>query len=137
MEISLCRECGGRCCQGSPGLWVDPLRFFGLFFSGQRLRLEPLRQALPELGLVLWQNAGVPMPAPRSLATGCGFHGSQGCTLLLAERPCQCLALVPRPQTLEQEQGCLCHLPAAFSREVAMGRWREYWRALGESGAWR
>lgn len=133
MTISLCRECGGRCCQGSPGIWVDPERFFSRFFFGQSLTLESLRQRLPALGLVLWENSGVPMPAPRSLPTGCGFHGSEGCALAVAERPCQCLALEPRPQTLEQEQGCLCHLPEAFSREVAMRRWRDYWRFVGES----
>lgn len=135
MDLALCRECGGRCCQGSPGIWVDPERFFARFFSGRRLALQPLREALPALGLVLWENSGVPMPAPRSELSGCGFHGREGCALSPAERPCQCLALEPRRQTLEQPQGCHCHLPAAFSREVAMGRWRDYWLALGERAA--
>lgn len=132
MDLPLCRECGGRCCQASPGIWVDPERFFARFFSEQRPDLQSLRAALPALGLVLWENSGVPMPAPQSLLTGCGFHASAGCTLSVAARPCQCLALEPRRQTLEQEQGCRCHLPDGFSREVAMGRWRDYWLAVGE-----
>lgn len=134
MAISLCQECGGRCCQGSPGIWVDPERFFALFFSGQRLSLELLRQRLPALGLVLWENSGIPMPAPRSLESGCGFHAADGCRLPVAKRPCQCLALVPKRQTLKLKQGCGCKLPEGFSRDVAMARWRDYWRVVETRG---
>jgi hypothetical protein len=130
LDLPLCRECGGRCCQASPGTWVDPERFFAIFFAGQRLTVEQLRSRLPALDLVLWENSGVPMPAPRSLTTGCAFLGPDGCRFPPTERPCQCLALIPDRSTLEQEQDCLCQLPKAFSRAVARQRWQKYWQTL-------
>jgi hypothetical protein len=129
-DLLLCRECGGRCCQGSPGIWVDPERFFALFFSGQHLTLEQLRERLPELGLVLWEKTGVPIPAPGSLVNGCAFLGIEGCRFAVSERPCQCLALVPKQETLNQQQGCLCQIPEEFSREVARQRWQDYWQTV-------
>ncbi len=129
-DLLLCRECGGRCCQGSPGIWVDPERFFTLFFSGQHLTLEQLRERLPELGLVLWEKTGVPIPAPGSLVNGCAFLGIEGCRFAVSERPCQCLALVPKQETLNQQQGCLCQIPEEFSREVARQRWQDYWQTV-------
>lgn len=126
----LCQECGGRCCQGSPGIWVDPERFFALFFAAQRLTPAQLRGRLPELGLVLWENSGVPIPAPLSLATGCAFHGADGCGFLVAERPCQCLAMIPSTATPAQTQGCLCRVPAAFSRDVGRQNWQNYWQTV-------
>ncbi|HEY5673880.1 MAG TPA: hypothetical protein VIR78_09260 [Malonomonas sp.] len=134
LDQSLCKKCGGRCCQGSPGVWVDPERFFALFFAGQRLPLEQLRERLPVLGLVLWEKGGVPIPAPLSLADGCSFLGDDGCRLPVAARPCQCLALVPTKQTLEQQDGCLCRLPEEFSRQVARQQWQLYWQSL-QSGS--
>lgn len=130
MDLPLCLECGGRCCQGSPGIWVDPERFFALFFQGQRLTLEQLRPRLPALGLVLWENSGVPLPAPLSLASGCAFHGAAGCGFPVAERPCQCLALIPEKATLAQPQGCLCRTPEAFSRAAAQRYWQDYWQSV-------
>ena len=127
LDLPLCQECGGRCCKGSPGVWVDPERFFAIFFSGQLLTLEQLRERLPGLGLVLWEKSGVPIPAPRSLASGCSFLEVDGCRFPVSERPCQCLALIPNKETLEQEQSCLCHEPEAFSRDVASQLWQDYW----------
>lgn len=126
-DLSLCRACGGRCCQGSPGVWVDPVRFFALFSAGQFLTLAQLRERVTELGLVLWEQSGVPLPAPRSVTSGCAFLQADGCAFPTAERPCQCLALIPVRETLEQTDGCLCRLPPEFSRELARERWREYW----------
>ncbi|MHB1399915.1 MAG: hypothetical protein ACYDAI_04325 [Trichloromonadaceae bacterium] len=130
LDLPLCQECGGRCCQGSPGVWVDPERFFALFFTGQRLTVEQLHEGLPALGLVLWENSGVPIPAPLSLASGCAFHGADGCGFSVAERPCQCLALIPLTATLAQPQGCLCRVPEAFSREAARRNWQDYWQTV-------
>lgn len=127
LDAPLCRTCGGRCCQGSPGIWVDPERFFTLFFAGQHLTLEQLRGRLDDLGLVLWEKTGVPIPAPRSLLTGCAFHSADGCRFSIEDRPCQCLALVPNRKTLTQAQGCLCRLPEGFSREQAGRLWQKYW----------
>jgi hypothetical protein len=130
VDVPLCRKCGGRCCQASPGIWVDPERFFALFFPGQRLTLEQLRGHLPSLGLVLWGNSGVPIPAPLSLDSGCAFLGVDGCRLSVGERPCQCLALIPIKETLDQQRGCLCQMPEAFSRDVGTQRWRKYWQTV-------
>ncbi len=127
LNLPLCQACGGRCCQGSPGIWVDPERFFTIFFAGQGLTLEQLREHLPELGLVLWEKTGVPIPAPRSLVTGCAFLEADGCRFPVAERPCQCLALIPRKETLAQSEGCLCKLSEGFSRDLARQRWQDYW----------
>ncbi len=127
LDLALCRKCAGRCCQASPGVWAEPERFFEIFFAGQHLTLEQLRKKLLELGLVLWEKSGVPLPAPRSLKTGCVFRSEAGCFLTVKERPCQCLALIPNAETLAQAEGCLCRLPQAFSREQAIEHWREYW----------
>lgn len=129
-DLALCRECGGRCCQASPGIWVDPERFFAIFFAGHHLTLEQLRNRLPALGLVLWEKSGVPMPAPRSQASGCAFRGIDGCRFSVAERPCQCLALTPDRKTLNQEEGCLCHLPKEFNRAEARNLWQKYWQSV-------
>ena len=130
LNVPLCRKCGGRCCQGSPGIWIDPERFFALFSPGQRLTVEELRVRLPTLGLVLWGNHGVLIPAPLSLASGCAFLGINGCRLSVAQRPCQCLAMIPDKETLAQPQGCACRVPEEFSREVGRQRWQQYWRSL-------
>ena len=130
LDLPLCQECGGRCCKGSPGVWVDAERFFAVFFSGQLLTLEQLRERLPGLGLVLWEKSGVPIPAPRSLVSGCSFLEVDGCRFPVSERPCQCLALIPNKETLEQEQGCLCFEPEAFSRDAASRLWEDYWSSV-------
>ncbi len=128
LSLLLCQECGGRCCQGSPGIWIDPERFFALFFSGQRVSLEQLRERLTGLGLVLWENSGVAIPAPRSISSGCTFLGANGCRLPVTARPCQCLALIPERKTLELQAGCLCRLPETFSRETGEKHWQDYWQ---------
>jgi hypothetical protein len=127
---ALCRACGGRCCQGSPGIWIDPQRFFAVFFAGEHLTLEQLRERLPALGLVLYEKSGVPVPAPASELNGCAFLATDGCRFSPAERPCQCLALIPVAETLEQAYGCLCREPREFSREEGRRRWRKYWRTV-------
>jgi hypothetical protein len=129
LDVLLCQECGGRCCQGSPGIWIDPERFFSLFFSGQRVTLEQLRESLTDLELVLWEKSGVAIPAPRSLSSGCAFLGTDGCRLPVTERPCQCLALIPERKTLELQAGCLCRLPESYDRETGRQRWQGYWQA--------
>jgi hypothetical protein len=130
LNLPLCQTCGGRCCQGSPGIWVDPERFFTIFFHGQHLTLAQLRERLPVLGLVLWEKSGVPMPAPRSLASGCAFLEADGCRFSVAERPCQCLAMIPNKKTLEQAQGCCCPLPEEYGRDAAKQLWQRYWQTV-------
>lgn len=115
---------------GKSGVWIDPERFFASFFAGQRLTLEVLRARLPEMGLVLREKSGVPMPAPRSVDSGCAFHGAGGCRFSVAKRPCQCLALIPVRETLDLPQGCLCREPDAFSLAAGQQRWRDYWATV-------
>ncbi len=134
LDLPLCRECGGRCCSGSPGIWVDPERFFDLFFGGDHLTLDQLREQLPELGLLLWTIKGVPIPAPGSSTSGCLFFKIDGCTFPVTERPCQCLALIPNKETLNLEKGCLCKMPAGFSREDSRLRWEQYWQRTKLNG---
>ena len=130
LDLPLCLKCGGRCCQGSPGVWTDPSRFFAILFSEQRLTVEQLRERLPELGLVFWEKTGTPIPAPRSLASGCAFHGPEGCHFSVVDRPCQCLALIPNKETLHLAQGSRCQLPEKYSMEMARQRWQAYWQAV-------
>lgn len=130
LNIALCKSCGGRCCKGSPGLWIDPQRFFDLFFSGKHLTVEQLNERLPQLGMVMWGMSKIPIPAPLSVMSGCGFLTEDGCRLTVNERPCQCLALIPNPKTLDQQQGCQCQAPAESSREVANRQWQEYWLSV-------
>jgi len=130
LDLPLCKACGGRCCQGSPGIWVDPERFFATFCDGTHLSLEQLRERLPEFGLVLWEKSGEPMPAPRSLDSGCSFLNASGCSLSVDKRPCQCLALIPVKETLKQPEGCLCRMPDMFTREQARQRWRNHWAGI-------
>lgn len=127
LNPKLCRECGGRCCNGSPGLWVDPRRFFNIFFAGRALSLDELRERLPHLGLVLWEKRGVPIPAPASVFDGCSFRLRDGCRLSVQERPCQCLTLIPNEETLAHE-GCVCRLPEDFSFARAKLAWAAYWQ---------
>lgn len=127
LNLLLCKSCGGRCCQGSPGIWINPHRFFDLFCSGDHLTVAQLSERLPQLGMVMWGISGVPMPAPLSLLSGCGFHTVDGCRLTVSERPCQCLALIPNQTTLDQNQGCQCQTPAESSREMGNQQWQNYW----------
>ena len=78
---------------------------------------------------------GVAIPAPRSLELGCAFLGAAGCLFPVSDQPCQCLALVPNRQTLEQSEGCLCREPEAFSRAAGRRRWQGYWQTVS-SGRW-
>jgi len=130
LNLALCERCGGRCCKGSPGLWIDPQRFFELFFAGQHLTVEQLNARLPELGMVMWGMAGVPIPAPLSFLSGCGFLTAEGCKLSVNERPCQCLALIPNKKTLDQQQGCQCQSPTQASRVRGNQQWQAYWKTV-------
>ncbi len=130
LNYPLCRECGGRCCQGSPGLWIDPQRFLAIFFAGKPLPLEQMRECLPALGLVLWEKSGVPIPAPLFLVDGCAFLGKDGCSFPVSERPCQCLALIPDRETLAQSEGSLCRLPSEFSKVICNQKWQDYWQSF-------
>ena len=72
-DEQMCKQCKGLCCQGHPGVWMNPERFFRLFFSFPPKRIEDLATHLQEKSLVLRDYAGVLVPAPRGGEKGCVF----------------------------------------------------------------
>jgi len=125
-DPQMCRQCGGRCCQGHPGVWVDPHRFSRLFFDGIALTIPMLDEELPKRGLVLRDFLGVPVPAPMRNEEGCTFLSADGCRFTEEERPCQCLALVPSIDTLMDGE-MNCTMPSTFGSGTARDLWNAYW----------
>lgn len=125
LDTQLCRQCRGRCCQGHPGVWSDPQRFFAIFFAAQLPSPTELRQVLEDHRLELRDLGGVLIPAPRVEEQGCSAQQSDGCAFDTATRPCQCLALTPNLDTLLDDQ-IHCSLPPEYGSGTA----RESWRPL-------
>lgn len=127
----LCRQCRGLCCQGAPGLWADPDRFFRLFFPQGPPPAGKLPRLLEQKGLTLHTVLGVPIPAPRRTGHGCIFLTAQGCRLPREWRPCQCLGLQPSLDTLLT--GAIdCHLPAELHGNRVASRWQSWWQRQPE-----
>lgn len=120
----LCRRCGGRCCRETPGVWVDPHRFLALFDLPRPA--IPADLDLAPLGLEWRDLGGVAVPLPQSDDTGCRRLGPDGCRFSVAERPCQCLALIPDAATLAEDE-LLCPLPDPFRLVEARRRWAAVW----------
>jgi len=131
-DQQMCKQCKGLCCQGHPGVWVNPVRFFRLYFSVPPREFENLATRLQELSLVLHDYDGVPVPAPRGGENGCEFLRPTGCQLAPECRPCQCLALEPRLETLIEGE-VRCRLPAGFGYGQVRAEWNRYWQALNSS----
>ncbi|WP_072906361.1 hypothetical protein [Malonomonas rubra] len=125
IDSQLCSQCGGRCCQGHPGVWSDPQRFFAIFFSGQTPTADQLRQLLAERDIELRDLGGILIPAPKNTATGCIAQGSNGCSYPVETRPCQCLALIPDLETLLDDT-IHCSLPPEFGSGTARNNWRPF-----------
>jgi hypothetical protein len=123
LDEQLCRQCRGRCCQGHSGLWSDPQRFFRIFSAGRIPSKEQFLRLLDRFGLCLRVLGGVLVPAPQSGPDGCLFRRETGCSFSIAERPCQCLALIPHLETLLDEQ-IHCRLPPEFGSGSARENWR-------------
>jgi len=128
-DPQLCHQCRGLCCQGHPGVWVNPERFFALFFPEERPGIKKLRDTLPNLGFELRDLGGVLVPAPSGSENGCSFLGPAGCLLKSSNRPCQCLALQPSVETLMTGENH-CFLPAETGSGTAREKWRRYWTEL-------
>ena len=131
-DLQMCKQCKGLCCQGHPGVWVNPERFIRLFFPVPFKGIEELSTRLQELSLVLRDYAGVLVPAPRGGKNGCVFLRPTGCQLLPELRPCQCLALEPRLETLIDGEVC-CRLPVGFGYGQVRSEWNRYWQALASN----
>jgi Fe-S-cluster containining protein len=124
-DPQMCRQCRGLCCQGHPGVWVDPDRFFKAFDLPKTSSPETLRSLLPR-ELLLRDLDGVAIPAPQKQQSGCIFLDSEGCQLPENRRPDQCLALVPALETLVAGE-IRCELKAEGSTLAAITAWRNYW----------
>ena len=122
----MCRQCRGLCCQGHPGVWVDPLRFLQAFELPHPASVEALRDMLPP-GVVLREIDGIAIPAPLSSPSGCCYLQEDGCRLPETQRPGQCLALVPSLDTLIDGE-IHCQLNPHGSTLTALVNWRRFWK---------
>jgi len=129
IDQQLCAQCGGRCCQGYPGLWSDPQRFFRLFFDGRIPASAALANLLVQKELTLRAVGGILIPAPENTEQGCTFLAANGCRLWPKLRPGQCLALIPELETLLDEQ-IHCRLPATAGSNSARNNWRPWQKLL-------
>lgn len=121
----MCRQCRGLCCQGHPGVWIDPERFLSSFDLPKPGSPEILNSMLPR-ELVLRDIDGVAIPAPQKTSEGCIFLQEYGCQLPQNRRPDQCLALVPKVDTLIDGE-IRCELQNEGSTLTAIRNWRAYW----------
>jgi len=124
-DPQMCRQCRGLCCQGHPGVWVDPLRFLRIFKLPDPASPETLRDMLP-LEITLREIDGIAIPAPRNGRAGCIFLHEEGCRLPESQRPGQCLALVPSLDTLIDGE-IHCQLQPLGSTLTALQNWQRFW----------
>lgn len=125
-DPQMCRQCGGLCCQGHPGLWTVPEDFFALFYPEESPSSLELKRRLPEIGLRLRDLDGILIPTPEITPSGCIFLGETGCKLPVSNRPEQCRALTPNLDTLINGEMC-CTLPADHGSGTARERWGLFW----------
>ena len=134
IDTQLCRQCGGRCCQGHPGVWSKPERFFALFSTADALSAAELQQLLEMRQITLRDLGGVLIPAPQNTETGCIAQQESGCSYPTSTRPCQCLALTPNLDTLLDDQ-IQCSLPPEFGSNSARENWRPFQKLLKQAWA--
>lgn len=134
IDQKLCRQCRGRCCQGHPGVWSDPSRFFAIFNAGEIPSAQQFKELLENRQLTLRDLGGVLIPAPLENETGCSLQRSDGCALSAAVRPCQCLALIPDIETLLDDQ-IHCRLQPEYGSGSARQNWRPLQHLLQSSKA--
>lgn len=127
-DPQLCRQCRGLCCQGHPGVWVDPVRFLQGFDLPRPVSVAQLQNMLPR-DLVLRNLDGVTIPAPVKLESGCIFLESAGCRLPVDKRPGQCIALAPAIDTLIDGE-IRCQLLPEGSTLTAIRNWQRFWTSL-------
>jgi len=125
LDTQLCRQCRGRCCQGHPGVWSEPQRFFDIF-TGQQIP-EPIQinKLLLENDLELRNLGDILIPAPKGTEHGCSAQSADGCRYPTDVRPCQCLALIPELETLLDDQ-IHCKMPPEFGSGSARENWRPF-----------
>lgn len=128
IDDTLCRQCQGRCCQGHPGVWSNPQRFFAIFADGQEPTILKMSNLLGENNLALRDVGGILIPAPRQTGNGCAELGPTGCSYPPEKRPCQCLALIPELETLLDDM-IHCRLPPEYGSGSARENW-DPWQEL-------
>lgn len=126
-DPQICTQCKGLCCQGHPGVWIDPERFLHSFGLPRPADPADWLPTLSGLGLVLRNIDGVAIPAPAGSEDGCTFLKARGCSLPDSRRPCQCLLLTPALETLIEGE-IHCHLPPEGSTLSAIRRWSAFWQ---------
>ncbi len=124
-DEELCRLCGGRCCRGYPGMYLDPERFFSIYPEA----LCDFWGTLERRNLTVKVCMGVPIPAPKHTEEGCVFLSETGCTLPRKMRPCECLLLVPTEETLIEGE-IMCRPAPGFSYVECFKKWKEFHRLL-------
>ncbi|MBN2645905.1 MAG: hypothetical protein JXR59_10595 [Desulfuromonadaceae bacterium] len=124
-DAQLCKQCRGRCCQGHPGLWSEPERFWRIFFAGRIPTAQELVGLLRQRSLALRDVGGVLIPAPTESEQGCTAQRENGCAFTTSERPCQCLALIPNLETLLDDL-IHCTLPPEYGSGAARCHWRPF-----------
>jgi len=129
LDTQLCQQCRGRCCQGHPGVWSDPQRFFSLFTASRIPSATELSQVLQQQKIVLRDLGGILVPAPQEDENGCRAWKQEGCSYPTTTRPCQCLALVPNLDTLLDDQ-IHCCLPPEFGSNSARRNWQPWQKLL-------
>lgn len=127
VDMQMCKTCGGRCCNGHPGKFVVPERFFEMYPECKKMNEKELEDFLDGRGYELWKFDTSPIPRPKPGYNGCYFLSETGCTLKREEMPCQCLALIPDAKTLVDGQMVHCRMPVEFSSETAVKNWNNYW----------
>ena len=127
LDTQLCRQCRGRCCQGHPGVWSQPERFFRIFANAKIPPVNEFAKLLETHQLDLRDLGGVLIPAPHNTEKGCAAQQAKGCAFDTESRPCQCLALIPNLETLLDDQIHCC-----LSPEYGSGTARENWRPFQE-----
>jgi len=132
LDNQLCRQCRGRCCDGHPGVWSSPERFFTIFSNGTVPAASGLVRILNNQQLTLRNVGDILIPAPRVTEHGCEARGENGCIYNLNTRPCQCLALVPQLETLIDDQ-IHCYLPPEYGSGTARDNWRPLQELLKEA----
>lgn len=125
IDSQLCKQCRGRCCQGHPGVWCDPQRFFDIFCTGHIPTAAQFSEILQQQRLTLRNLDGVLIPAPRATDQGCAAHHINGCRFATSERPGQCLALTPNVETLLDDQ-IHCTMPPESGSQAARNNWRPF-----------
>lgn len=126
-DPQMCKTCGGKCCLGHPGKFVDPARFFNIFPELKELSIRDLEIALDRKGYEFWKFDGTLSPRPKPTRDGCTFLGETGCTLPREEMPCQCRALIPDIETLLDGEMIHCRMPPEYSSKASKENWLSYW----------